>query len=179
MDKKPKKTKTQKRLAGWKFLGGFMHVTKYLVAETPAAIMVAVKHNDWFQTSTQTASISTGLAMFMITIAISVVLIGKREEILKKVSPFLVAALYMIIFGLIAIFFAKVLYDFGFLLLFTGIGMVTAVVEDTTERNAVNKKIEYWSGVLADAGLNDKDNEARAKRNADVKTAKEEARDLI
>ena len=174
--KQPRKTKTQRKLAGWKFLRGFMKGSKYVVAETPAAVMVAVNHKDWFPTVTQTVSVSTGFSMFCITILLSVFLIGKKSETYKKISPFLTAAIYLIIFGVICLFLSSILTDLGWLLLYTGIGMVVAVCEDTLERNAVSKKVEYWNGVLSEAGLNDKENNEKAKKAADVKKAKDEAK---
>jgi len=179
MEKKPKKTKTQKKLSGWKFLHGFLLGSKYVVAELPATIMVIVKHNEWFPSVTQTVSVSTGFSMFCITILVSVLCMAKKEETFKKLSPFLTASIYLIIFGVISLFLASIFYDFGWLLLFTGVGMVVAVIEDTVDRNAVQEKITYWNGVLSDAGLNSKENDLKKKKQADVQKAKEEARDLI
>lgn len=173
---KPKRTKTQRRLAGWKFLNGFMVTSKYVVAELPATIMVIIKHNDWFPSVTQTVSVSTGFSMFCLTILISIICMAKKEETFKKVSPFIVAASYLIVFGVVALFLASILSDFGFLLLFTGVGMAVAVIEDTVQRNVIKKRVEYWSGVLSDAGLNEQENNDKAKKAADVKRAKEEAK---
>lgn len=171
-----KKTKTQKKLTAWKTVDWSMRLSKYVVAETPATVMVAVKHSEWFTDVTQTACVSTGFAMFVSTVLATVLCIAKKEETFKKVSPFVTAAIYLIVAGMICLFMAKILLDLGWLLVFTGGGMVAAVTEDTVEKRAVKKKVEYWSGVLSDAGLNEKENRKKAKRQSDVMRAKQEAR---
>ena len=176
MEKKPKMTKTQKRLAGWKFLKGFMHGSKYVVAETPVTVMAIVEHNEWFnQSSTKAASVSTGLGMFIVTVIVTLWCIVNKEKTFKKISPFITAAIYLIIFGGICLFLQSILFDLGMLLLFTGVGMVVAVVEDTVEKNAVQGRVDYWNGVLSDAGMNRKENEQKKKREADIRRAREEA----
>ena len=179
MKKKPKRTKTQNRLAGWKFLRGFMVGSKYVVAEVPAAVMIAVNHRDWFPNVTQTVSVSTGFSMFCLTTFVSLICIWKKEETYKKISPFITAAIYLIIFGLICLFMANILYDLGMLCAYTGAGMIVAVCEDTLEKNVVEKKVTYWQGVLSAAGLNIKENKEKEKKEADIRKAKEEARDLL
>lgn len=177
METKPKKTKTQKKLTAWKALRGFMIGSKYVVAELPATIMVIVQHNDWFPTVTQTVSVSTGFSMFCITILISVFCIAKKSDTYDKISPFITAAIYMVIVGVICLFMSSIINDLGWLCVYTGIGMIIAVVEDTLEKKVVKKKVDYWSGVLASAGLNVKETEDRARREADVKRAKKEAQE--
>ena len=179
MEKKPKRTKTQNRLAAWKFLDDFMEVSKYVVAELPALIMVLVKHQDWFPTKTQTVSVSMGLSMFCLTIFISVIAIAKKEEILKKVNLFIVAAFYLIMIGITCLFLANILTDFGWLCVYTGAGMCIAVVEDVVDKVKVKERVNYWNGILSAAGLNIKENKQNAKKEADIRKAKEEARDLL
>ena len=180
MEKKPKMTKTQKRLAGWKFLKGFMHGSKYVVAETPVTVMTIVQHKEWFEKSaTQSASISTGLAIFILVVLGSVICIVKKEQTYKKISPFITAAIYLIIFGMIGLFMASVWRDLAWTCIYTGAGMVAAVVEDTVEKNAVQGKVDYWNGVLSDAGMNQKENKEKQKRKADVRRAKAEAQQAI
>ena len=175
MEKKPKRTKTQKKLTALKALDGFMIGSKYVVAELPATIMVIVKHNDWFPTVTQTVSVSTGFSMFCITILVSLFCMARKEETYKKISPFLTAAIYLIIIGVICLFMASILSDLGWLCLYTGVGMVVAVVEDMVEKNVVKEKIKYWSSVLASAGLDTKETDEKARKEADIKKAREEA----
>ena len=179
MNKKPKRTKTQNRLTGWKILRGFMIGSKYVVAELPATIMVIVQHNEWFPTVTQTVSVSTGFIMFCITVLVSVFCIAKKSETYEKLSPFLTSAIYLIIFGTIALFMSNIINDLGWLCVYTGVGMVVAVAEDTLEKTVVKNKVDYWSSVLASAGLNVKETEQQKRKEADIKKAKEEARDLI
>ena len=176
MEKKPKMTQTQKRLAGWKFLKGFMHGSKYVVAETPVTVMAIVEHNEWFnQSSTKAASVSTGLGMFIVTVIVTLWCIVNKEKTFKKISGFITAAIYLVVFGGICLFLQSIIFDLGWLCIYTGAGMILAVVEDTVERNAVQKKVDYWNGVLSDAGMNRKENEQKKKREADVRRAKAEA----
>ena len=179
MEKKPKRTKTQKKLTAWKFLRGFMIGSKYIVAELPATIMVIVQHNDWFPTVSQTVSVSMGFSMFCITVLASVFCIAKKSETYEKISPFITAAIYLIIAGVIALFMANIMTDLGWLCVYTGAGMVVAVVEDTVEKRVVKKQVEHWEKVLTEAGLNVKQTNEKAKLNADIERAREEARDLI
>ena len=166
MNKKPKRTKTQKKLTGWKFLRGFMATSKYVVAELPATIMIIVQHNDWFPTVTQTVSVSMGFSMFCITVLVSLFCIANKEKTFKKISPFITAAVYFVIAGIVLLFMSKIANDLGWLCVYTGIGMIIAVVENTVEKNVVSKKVDYWSGVLSEAGLNNKENEYKKKKQA-------------
>ena len=179
MNKKPKRTKTQNILNGWKTLDWTLKISKYIVAEIPATVMVIVQHKDWFPTKTQTVSVSTGFAMFCATILLSVFCIAKKSKTYEKISPFITAAIYLIIFGVIALFMANIFTDLAWLCIYTGAGMVAAVVEDTVDQRVVQKKVERWENVLAQAGINVKQTQERAKFESDVQRAKEEARDLI
>ena len=176
MNKKPKKTKTEKELAGWKFLRGFMHGSKYVVAETPVTVMALVEHEEWFtQSATKAASISSGLAMFIITVIVTLWCIVNKEKTFKKISPFITAAIYLIVGGGICLFLQSILFELGMLFLFTGAGMLIAVAEDTVERNAVQGKIDELEKVLTAAGLNSKENRKKEKLDAKIKRAKQEA----
>lgn len=179
MSKKPKRTKTQNILNGWKTLDWTLRLSKYVVAELPATIMVLVQHNDWFPTKTQTVSVSTGFAMFCATVLASVFCIAKKSKTYEKISPFITAAIYLIIFGIIALFMANIFSDLAWLCIYTGAGMVVAVVEDTVEQRVVRKKVERWEKVLTEAGVNVKQTQEKAKFEADVQRAQQEARDLI
>lgn len=178
MNKKPKRTKSEKILTAWKVLRGFMIGSKYVVAELPATIMVIVKHSEWFPTVTQTVSVSMGFSMFCITILISLFCIAKKSETYDKLSPFITASIYMVIAGAIMLFMANIINDLGWLCVYTGVGMIVAVAEDTVERRVVRKKVEEWEAVLTQAGINSSQINKENRMRQNVERAKREAQEM-
>jgi len=134
-----------------------LKVAPYPTAIAPFAVQLGVNWNDWFPAEKDGTTVGIGLAMALMTTILSVLAIAKKDsDFMKKVGGFVSVGVAFLAWGAVCIFLASVLSELGKMLVFTGLGVLGAAIEESVDKTVVQPRYAFMKNVVDSNGLSKK-----------------------
>ena len=173
MAKKVKlKSQTRSAYNKWRTLKWSLYGGTYTLPLVPAMVMVGVNWDEWVAQSRNAWSIGLGFGMLLLTVFITILGIAKKDEFVKKfVSPLFYFGGILALWGFSLLFLARIASAFGYMLLWTCLGLLGGAIADQVNRSLVQKEVIYYKKLIIDVGLDEK----TEKRKLQKQLAKQEA----
>ena len=117
-------------------------------------------------------SLGLGFGMLILTVLVTILGIAKRDEVVKKfISPLFYFAGLLALWGFSLLFLARIASEFGYMLLWICLGLISGASADQVNRSKVQKEVVFYKKLIVDVGLDKK----TEKKKLIKKLAKEEA----
>ncbi|MCK9577608.1 MAG: hypothetical protein M0R51_17010 [Clostridia bacterium] len=173
MAKKTKiKSQTRSAYNKWRTLKWSLYGGTYTLPLVPAMVMVGVNWDEWVAQSRNAWSIGLGFGMLLLTVFITILGIAKKDEVINKIaSPLFYFAGILALWAFSLLFLSRIASEFGYMLLWTCLGLLAGASADQVNRSLVKKELAFYKKLIVDVGLDSK----TEKRKLQKQLAKEEA----
>lgn len=179
-NKQKKQTpKTVKNYRKWRNGHYSLQVGQYVVAAAPETIMTIVNWEDWSAQCGNKYSLGIGFTTAMIGILTTTFAIAKKEKVFKsKLSTYFSTAIIVVIFAIACMFLAKLLTEFGYMLMCVAGGLLGAAACEYVDTTVVEPNTQEYKKLIDENGFNSRlenkkkikaEREALAKQEAKIK----------
>lgn len=168
---------TVKNYRKWTFGHYVAQGGEYVVAALPETIMTIVKWEEWSAQCGNKYSLGVGFTTAMIGVIASVIAVAQKQKVFKnKLTSYVAIALIITIFAIACMFLARLLTEFGYMLMCCAGGLLGAASLEITDQKVIEPNAAEYKKLYDENGFNKravKKNERTAQR---LETAKKEAR---
>lgn len=148
-----KKNKVKSKYIKWKVAKVSLHAGTYVCPLVPAGIMIGINWHKWFNSSNQW-SIGLGFGSLLLSALITIIGVAKRDEVINKnVSSLFYLAAVMACWAISLMFLASIANQFGYMLLYTAMGLIGGATCDQINRMKVNKEVALYQGAFNDSNM--------------------------
>lgn len=155
---------TLKEYKKWRNIHYSLKVLPYPTIAVPFAVEMGLNWDSWFGESVPW-TVPTGFVMALLSTILSILAISKKDsELMKKIGPFASVGLAFLAWGVVCLCLASVLTEFGYLLVYSGLSILGAAVEDAVDNAVVEEKYQYMKKLADTNGLSKKGEWMKSKK---------------
>ncbi len=171
-EKKPK-SKTLAKRNGLRAAKYSLKAGAFAAPVVPIVVETAINWDEWFNNSNG-IHVGTGFIMMVISTLLTYLAVAKKKKLLEKFSAFWSVAIILVCWAVALLFLSSILQELGFLLLYISFGVVASAIMDETEDRVVEANLTFYEGLVAENGLDRKQEKKEQKRKLAEREAKRE-----
>lgn len=175
--KKKIKSKTISKYRKLKITSYLLKAGTYMCPFIPATIITYVNFDSWFIENNNGLSIGFGFGSLLISILITIIGVMKRDDFLKEnISALFSMTVILACWGISFLFLASIANQFGYMLLYSCLGLIGSATCDQINKTKISKDISFYKELISENDLDAKERKRKEKKEKARQEALNEAK---